>query len=86
MNFFEKEDIKCNMNKSFGMITINKRRRNTIKAKCIAVGLGGLEVTCSPRDQRFASSNPAEVDDFFQDLRILSANPPGGTLSWGSAV
>ena len=26
------------------------------------VGLGGLGVTCSPRDPRFAGSNPAEVD------------------------
>ena len=29
------------------------------------VGLGGLGVTCSPRDPRFAGSNPAEVDGFF---------------------
>ena len=48
------------------------------------VGLGGLEVMCSPRDQRFAGSNPAEVDGFFQDLKILSTSPPGGTVSWGS--
>ena len=48
--------------------------------------LGGLEVTCSPRDQRFAGSNPTEVDGFFQDVKILSTSPPGGTLSWGSRV
>ena len=30
------------------------------------VGLGGFGVTCSPRDLRFAGSNPAEVDGFFQ--------------------
>ena len=29
------------------------------------VGLGGLGVPCSLRDQRFAGSNPAEVDGFF---------------------
>ena len=29
------------------------------------VGLGGLGVTCSPRDPRFTGSNPAEVDGFF---------------------
>ena len=29
------------------------------------VGLGGLGVTCSPRDQWFAGSHPAEVDGFF---------------------
>ena len=45
------------------------------------VGLGGLEVTCSPRDPRFAGSNPAEVGGFFQDVKILSTSPPRGTLS-----
>ena len=49
-------------------------------------GLGGLGVTCSPRDQRFAGSNPAEVDGFFQDVKILSTSPRGGTLSQGSRV
>ena len=49
-----------------------------------AVGLGGLGVSCSPRDPRFAGSNPAEVDGFFKDVKILSRNPKGGTLSWGS--
>ena len=51
---------------------------------CVSiVGLGGLGVTCSPRDPRFAHSNPAEVDAFFQDVKILSKSSPGGTLSWG---
>ena len=27
--------------------------------------VGGLGVTCSPRDPRFAGSNPTEVDGFF---------------------
>ena len=49
-------------------------------------GLGGLGVSCSPRDPRFAGSNPAEVDGFFQDVKILITSPPGGTLSWGSRV
>ena len=30
---------------------------------------------------RFAGPNPAEVDGFFQDVKILSTSPPGGTLS-----
>ena len=47
----------------------------------IFVGLGGLEVMCSPRDPRFAGLNPAEFDGFFQDVKILSISPPGGTLS-----
>ena len=50
------------------------------------VGLVGLGVTCSPRDTRFADSNPAEVHGFFQDVKILSTSPPGRTLSWGSRV
>ena len=45
----------------------------TILADCVKfsilnqhiVSLGGLGVTCSPRDLRFAGSNPAEVDGFF---------------------
>ena len=52
----------------------------------MTVGLGGLGVTCSPRDPRFAGSNPAVLDEFFQGVKILSTNPPGGTLSWGSRV
>ena len=35
------------------------------------VGLGDLGVTCLPRDPRLAGSNPAEVDGFFQDVKIL---------------
>ena len=34
-------------------------------------------ITCSPRDPRFAGSNPAEVDEFFQDVKILSTSPGG---------
>ena len=49
----------------------------------IIVGLGGLGVTCSPRDPRFSGSNQAEVDGFFQDLKILRTSPLGGALSWG---
>ena len=45
------------------------------------VGLGGLGVTCSPQNPRFAGSNPAEVDGFFQDVKILSTSFLGGTLS-----
>ena len=50
------------------------------------VGLSGLGVPWSPRDPRFAGSKPAEVDGFFQDVKILSTSPPGGTLSRGSRV
>ena len=39
-------------------------------------------VTCSPRDPRFADSNPTEIDGFFQDVKILSKSPPGKTLGF----
>ena len=48
--------------------------------------IAGLGVTCSPRDPRFTGSNLTEVDGFFQDVKILSTSPPGGTLSWRSQV
>ena len=35
------------------------------QTKPCLVGLGGLRVTCSPRDPRFAGSNSAKVDGFF---------------------
>ena len=53
-----------------------------LKAITRAGGVG-LGVTWSPQDPRFAGSNPAEVDGFFQDVKILSTSPWGGTLSWG---
>ena len=57
-------------------------RLATPRAVCDSlVGLGGPGVTCSPRDPRFAGSYPAEVVGFFQDVKILSTSPPGGTLS-----
>ena len=36
------------------------------KVSVIHVGLGDLGVTCSPRDPRFAGSNPTEIDGFFR--------------------
>ena len=50
------------------------------------IGLGGLGVPCTPRDPKFAGLNPAEVDGFFQDVKILSTSPPGRTLSGGSRI
>ena len=55
----------------------------SIGIKIKHVALSGLGVTCSPRDPKFACSNPPEDDEFFQDVKILSTSPPGGTLSWG---
>ena len=45
------------------------------------VDFGGLGVTCSPRDPRFAGSNPTEVNGFFQHVKILRTTPPGRTFS-----
>ena len=39
---------------------------------------GGLGVTSSPRDLRFAGSNPAEVDGFFSGQKIPSTSPREG--------
>ena len=47
--------------------------------KEVTINLVGLGVTCPPRDPRFAGSNPAVVDGFFQDVKILGTSPPGGT-------
>ena len=35
----------------------------------VHVGPGGLRVTCSHRDPRFAGSNPTEDNGFFQDVK-----------------
>ena len=47
-------------------ISRSKISNEEIKPSRMSVGLGGLGVMCSPLDQRFAGSNPAEVDGFFQ--------------------
>ena len=39
--------------------------------------IGNLGVMWSPLDPKFAGSNPAEVDGFLQDIKILSTRPPG---------
>ena len=58
--------------------------QDTIVLLYCRVGLGGLRVPCLPRDPKFAGSNMAEFDGFFQDVKILITSPPGGTLRWGS--
>ena len=47
----------------------------------MSVGLGGLGVMYSLLDSRFAGLNPAEVDEFFKDVKFLSTSPPGRTSS-----
>ena len=59
---------------------------NSRLVKVMKVGLRDLGVPYLPLDSRFAGSNPAEVDGFFQDVKILSTSPPSGTLSWGPSL
>jgi hypothetical protein len=44
-------------------------------------GFGSLGVT--PRDPRLVGSNPAEVDGFFQDKKILITSTLGGLYAVG---
>ena len=65
---------------------MNRTYKQCVNLLCIVVDLGGLGVMCSPRDPRFAGSNPTDVDGVFHDVNILSTSPPGGALGWGSRV
>ena len=87
----ETAEVQYRIHKGYPVIPILSQinpipRIDTYFFKINSVGLGGLRVTCSPRDLRFASSNPAEVDGFFEDVKLLSTYPPVKTLSWGSRV
>ena len=48
-----------------------------------SVGLGGLGVTCSPRDPRFAGSNPGEVNGFFLGRKNPEHKSSGRDLGLG---
>ena len=48
--------------------------------------LGGVGVTCSPRDPRFAGSNPGKVDGFFSGRRNPEHKSPGRALSRESEI
>ena len=50
---------------------LNYRIQKANQIYCQIVGLG---VTCSSRDPRFVGSNPTEVDNFFQDVKILNTS------------
>ena len=56
-----------------------KQSTNSSTMSSLTVYKVGLGVRCSPRDTRFAGSNPTEVDGFFQDVKILSTSSPEGT-------
>ena len=46
-------------------------------------GLGGLGVTCSPRDPRFVGSNPAEVDGIFSGRKYPEQKYSGRDFKLG---
>ena len=48
---------------------------NSMESRCVVLRFSS---------SRFAGSNPADVDGFFQDVKIPSTSSLGGTLSWGS--
>ena len=60
---------------SFIVLYFNNKVQNYSESLQFVVGLGGLGVTCSRVQIRLRSM------DFFQDIKILSISPPGGTLS-----
>jgi hypothetical protein len=49
-------------------------------------GVGGLEVTCSPRDPRFAGSNTAEVDGFFSGRKNPEHKSSGRDFKLGVPI
>ena len=61
---------------------IDKVFQLVLKVLWQEVVLGGLGVTCLPRDLRFAGSHPTEVDGAFHDIKILSTSPSEVTLRW----
>ena len=48
------------------------------------VGLGCLGVPCSPRDPRFAGSNPAEDDGFLSRRKSLERKSSGRDFNLGA--
>ena len=58
-----------------------QRRGDKVSRK--QVGLGGLGVTCSPRDPRFAGSNPTKVDGFFSERKNPEHKSSGRDLKLG---
>ena len=49
----------------------------------LVVGLGGLGVTCSPRDPRFEGSNSTEVDGFFSGRKNPERKSSGRDFKLG---
>ena len=54
-----------------------------VHLKLSEVVLGGLIVTCSPRDPKFAGSNPAEVNGLFSGRKNLEHKSCGRDFKLG---
>ena len=52
----------------------------------LQIGLGGLGVTRSPRDPRFAGSNPTEIDKYFSGRKNPEHKSSGRDFKLGSRV
>ena len=71
--------------------SFNQLRKHTIK-HTVAMVQQLLQGVLWSRGNVLASRSkvrgfkPTEVDGFFQDVKILSTSPLGGTLGWGSRV
>ena len=69
--------------------SFNQLRKHTIK-HTVAMVQQLLQGVLWSRGNVLASRSkvrgfkPTEVDGFFQDVKILSTSPLGGTLGWGS--
>ena len=61
----------------------NKSYEVIVFAYISLVGLGRLGVTCSPRDPRFAGSNPAEVDGFYSGHKNPEQKSSGRDFNLG---
>ena len=57
-----------------------------ISSRTCVVGLGGLGVTCSPRDPGFAGLNPAEVDGFFSGRKNPEYKSSGRDFKLGVPI
>ena len=81
IDFLDFESGNFGLKIKYFALATDANRRTVGEFYLNKVGLDDLGLPCSPRDPRFASSNPAEVDGFFHDVKILSTSPPGGTFS-----
>ena len=64
------QELQCSVRKNssnFGRFLAHSL--HLLELHITSLLVGGLGVTCSPQDPRFAGSNQAVVDVFFQDVK-----------------